>query len=534
EDALLSHGVSHEEMECYYQEIYQNYTLDKPDEKYFYGEKVALKFGEHLGKEFVFVECFRKWNPAKVVYSQFLLNPIIKEDVELRRQGASKNTPHNLSVLVLGLDSVSNLNFVRHLPKTGAYVRDKLAAFELFGFNKVGDNSFPNQIPLITGMNETEAFQSCPDKFFDKINLIWKMYADRGYRTMFLEEAPFWGVFNYLLNGFRDCPADYYPRPLIHAMDDSPKRKYVFGTVPCLGPNMPFEVLLDYHAQFAIKMNGRPFFSYAWFTDVAHNEFNAVGFADLPFLRHLQTLNDSRVLNRTVLVFLSDHGIRFGDARATFMGKYEDRQPFAFLIFPRWFLDAHPDVARNLRRNQRRLTTPFDIHATLVELLDFPQQASPRTKYGVSLFHEIPEDRNCADASIPRHWCTCLVNEDAEVSPTLATSLGERLVNQINEWVRKEPRKCEALHLVDVMDVTALKPSQEESAANVSHYWVTVWVSPGGGIFEGTLRVDGRSEMISVLDQVSRSNRYFAQAFCVRDHWLEKFCLCGRTAGILP
>ncbi|CAN7985595.1 unnamed protein product [Ixodes pacificus] len=532
EEVLLLRDTRPEDMECFYREIYRNDTLDKPDEKYFYGRKVPLKFGERLNKEFMFVECSLKSNLAKVFHDQFLLNPILKENVELRCQGASKRASHNLSVLVLGLDSVSNLNFVRHLPQTGAYVRDELDAFELFGFNKVGDNSFPNQLPLITGMNAAEAYNACTDKFFDNINLIWKMYAERGYRTMFLEESPFYGLFNYFLNGFHEPPADYYPRPLIQAMDDSPRKRYAFDDVRCLGPHMPFEMLLDYLSRFTIRMKGRPFFSYAWISETAHDSFNAVGYADAPFLKHFRTLNDSGVLNHTVVVFLSDHGLRFGDVRSTFIGKYEDRQPFAFLIFPRWFLEAHPDVARNLRRNQRRLTTHFDVHATLLELLDFPQQQPPpRTKYGISLFHEVPETRTCAEASISHHWCTCQADADTDVTPAFAMSLGERLVDQINEWVRKEPRKCQPFHLVDLMDVTALQPTQEDKTSNVSHYWVTVRVSPGGGVFEATLRVDGRAENISVLDQVSRCNWYFGQSYCVADHWLEKFCYCRRTFG---
>ncbi|EEC09725.1 conserved hypothetical protein [Ixodes scapularis] len=270
------------------------------------------------------------------------------------------------------------------------------------------------------------------------------------------------------------------------------------------------------------------------FIETAHDSFNAVGYADAPFLKHFRTLNDSGVLNHTVVVFLSDHGLRFGDVRSTFIGKYEDRQPFAFLIFPRWFLEAHPDVARNLRRNQRRLTTHFDVHATLLELLDFPQQQPPpRTNYGISLFHEVPETRTCAEASISHHWCTCQADGDTDVTPAFAMSLGERLVDQINEWVRKEPRKCQPFHLVDLMDVTALQPTQEDKTSNVSHYWVTVRVSPGGGVFEATLRVDGRAENISVLDQVSRCNWYFGQSYCVADHWLEKFCYCRRTFGFL-
>ncbi|CAN7988482.1 unnamed protein product [Ixodes hexagonus] len=534
EELLLLHEVRPEDVECFYREIYQNHTLDKPDEKYFYGEKVPLKFGEHLDKEFVFVECVQKSNQANVFHDQFLLNPILKEDVELRCQGASNSTSHNLSVLVLGLDSVSNLNFVRHLRQTGAYVRDKLGAFELFGYNKVGDNSFPNQIPLITGMNAAEAYKAFPGKFFDKINLIWKVYAERGYRTMFLEESPFYGLFNYFLNGFHDAPADYYLRPLIQAMDDSPKKRYAFDDVRCLGPNMPFEMFLDYLARFTTQMKGRPFFSYTWISEAAHDSFNTVGYVDVPFLKHFQALNDSGVLNNTVVVFLSDHGFRFGDIRSTFIGRYEDRQPFAFLLFPRWFLDSHPGVAKNLRLNQRRLTTHFDVHATLLELLDFPEKRGPRTKYGLSLFNEIPETRTCADAFVSHQWCTCQASGGTNVMSAFTESLGERLVRQLNEWVRKEPRKCEVFHLVDVMDVTALQPTREERIANVSHYWVTVRVSPGGGIFEATLRVNGSDdESISVFDQVSRCNWYFGQSYCVADHWLEKFCYCRRTSGIL-
>jgi hypothetical protein len=43
-------------------------------------------------------------------------------------------------------------------------------------------------------------------------------------------------------------------------------------------------------------------------------------------------------LNKTVLIFLSDHGIRFGAIRKTSVGKLEERLPFMFLIFPDWFL----------------------------------------------------------------------------------------------------------------------------------------------------------------------------------------------------
>jgi len=40
--------------------------------------------------------------------------------------------------LVLGVDSVSRLNFARHMPRTRRFLLEELGAVELAGFNKVG------------------------------------------------------------------------------------------------------------------------------------------------------------------------------------------------------------------------------------------------------------------------------------------------------------------------------------------------------------------------------------------------------------
>ncbi|KAM7312837.1 uncharacterized protein ISCGN_009741 [Ixodes scapularis] len=524
---LLLHKVPLEDVNCSYQEIIRELSNFRPDAKHFYGKKVPLKFGTYLDKEFGLVECSRKSNLTKVFHKQFLLNLIPKADVELRCQRASNRTSHNLSVLVLGLDSVSRLNFLRHLRQTGAFVRDQLKAFELFGYNKLGDNSFPNQVPLITGMNGTEVLNLVSDKFSDKLDLIWKRYAERGYRTMFVEETPDFGLFNHHMNGFHKAPADYYFRPLLQAIDHS-SIKAKFGGLPCLGPRMQFEILLDYLAQFTIAMKGRQFFSYTWISEISHDDLNYAGYANLPFLKLFQKLNASGVLNNTAVIFLSDHGIRFGDIRTTLIGKYEERQPFAFVIFPPWFLASHPHVERSLRRNQMRLTTTFDIHATLMELLDFPGQPGPRTKYGLSLFHEIPEARTCADASIPYEWCTCQTDESGSVSPVLAAFLGQHFVAQINKWLGRVAQKCDSLKLAELIDVRTRLPSQGEVNAKIKHYWVTLKVAPGGGIFEATLHVNELNGSVSVLEGVSRLNTYAKSAYCIKDRLLEKFCNCKK------
>lgn len=43
-----------------------------------------------------------------------------------------------LNVIILGLDSVSRMDFLRNMPKTHRYLMDKLNAVEMKGYNKIG------------------------------------------------------------------------------------------------------------------------------------------------------------------------------------------------------------------------------------------------------------------------------------------------------------------------------------------------------------------------------------------------------------
>ena len=70
-----------------------------------------------------------------------------------------------------------------------------------------------------------------------------------------------------------------------------------------------------------------------------------------------------------------------------------------------------------MRRNARRLVTPYDVHATLEDLLDLSQleqrvvkeraELLGRQKHlprGVSMFLVAPETRSCDAAGIEPHW----------------------------------------------------------------------------------------------------------------------------------
>ncbi|XP_064472797.1 uncharacterized protein LOC135387616 [Ornithodoros turicata] len=522
EQALSIHKIATNELMCKYKEIFENYSLPVPDAAFSFGPENPLEFGRPLRKEFLFVSC-STINSTRVFHEQFLLNPILKKDVEDRSRLMSHTRYHNMSVLVLGVDSVSYLNFRRHLPLTADFIRDHLHAFELNGYNKVGDNSFPNQCALLTGLTGDEVDKLSKNNFYDDIDLIWKSYASHGYRTLYLDENPVYGLFNYLANGFHVAPTDYYLRPATIAVRLSHLVNLIVENVACLGPTLQTDMYLHYLSGFVKRMRHRPFFAFVFLVDITHNFINHAGYVDAPLRRFFDEISDQ--LNNTLLVFLSDHGLRFGTIRTTLIGKFEDRQPFAFLSLPKWFLDGHQILNKNLATNQDRLTTHFDVHATLKEFLQFPNEGS-KTKRGLSLFHEIPESRTCSDASIAHHYCSCEAVETDKVPPQDVLGMARTLVREINSWLNV--RICYPLTLNRVKDVMTAYSSPEELRNNVSHYLVTIETSPAGAIFEATLRVNRSSGNVSVDGSISRCDRYYGQSSCIADRVLEKFCICRR------
>lgn len=95
-----------------------------------------------------------------------------------------------------------------------------------------------------------------------------------------------------------------------------------------------------------------------------------------------------------------------------------------FAIFPKSFKEKYPLAIRNFQKNSRRLTTHFDIYATLKDILkldtdslsnenvarrtqNLKERCSNHLPRGISLFLEIPEMRTCESAGIESHWCMC-------------------------------------------------------------------------------------------------------------------------------
>src|SRR5262249_21243389 len=136
-----------------------------------------------------------------------------KPDFCFRSQNPSPNEDQ-LSVFLFVLDSLSISLFRRSMPLTYEYLTKRQKFFLFEGFHKIGDNTFPNMVPLLSGLRTRTEQADMPVEvrmvyardYFDNFPLIWKNFSAAGYETTFLEDWPKFGLFQYAKKGFRRKP----------------------------------------------------------------------------------------------------------------------------------------------------------------------------------------------------------------------------------------------------------------------------------------------------------------------------------------
>lgn len=517
---LKQHKVYLNETDCYFYPITRKYSGRKPDDTFILGKEHAMIFGLPIDDDFILLKC-KKGNQT-FARSVLALTPI-KKTVEEKRENAEKSNYENqdkLSVVIVGIDSVSKLNFLRYFSKTLHLLRHELSAIELNGFTKVADNTYPNLIPFLTG-HHRNYYKPLERRFsfYDDVDFVWKKYGDIGYRTLFSEDAPNMGAFVLNRRGFKNPPTDYYSRPFSIAVESLNMRHKSH----CIGPTLEMKVYFDYLRNFASTMGEKPIFTFTFIARLTHDVLKYAGYADKPAYDLIKDLDKIGIFNRSLFIFFSDHGIRFGDIRQTYIGKIEERMPFMFLVFPDWFLKKHVMFSKNLHINSNRLTTPYDIHATLLHLLE-PKKRNFFTLYGQSLFTEISPERNCADANIAKHWCVCQSHKAISTEDVTVRKAAMAVIKHLNKLLASFSRVCATLKMDKILDARMSQPNEEFLEKAGKDYLITLLVIPSNAIFEATVQVKNRQ--LKVSDEVSRLNIYGDESNCVQDNIIKKYCYC--------
>ncbi|CAB3383269.1 Hypothetical predicted protein [Cloeon dipterum] len=467
--------------------------------------------------EFVRVECYKNSTRGgpQLAYKDFHAFVPLKPNVEGRCTDADQS-PNQVSVVILGIDSVSRLNMLRELPLSVAAL-EAAGGVPLLGYNKVADNTFPNLMPLLTGLAESELKELCPwpgpERAIDACPFVWRRFANAGFRTVYAEDSTWMTTFNYAKAGFLQQPTDYYARPFLQNAEEQIGHLKKWNVKLCSGSRLTVHNLLGYLSKVRQRFAESNWFGLFWSNSVSHDVLTMPHIGDAAFAAAVNAID----FNRTALLFISDHGMRWGPIRDTYQGWLESCLPAAYMVLPPWFEKLYPEAVRNLRQNAAsRLTTPFDLHATLTDLIH-PDKGlkHPRTTIrGISLFRSIPENRTCESASIPESFCTCQTSHPVETR-SVPHKAAEAVVARLNTALMSAP-ECAALSVGSVMSAREM---------GQHHLQLVVRTMPGDAHFQATVSkvADNRYE---VHGPVARMNLYGNASWCVSNYLLKPICFC--------
>lgn len=339
-------------------------------------------------------------------------------------------------------------------------------------------------------------------------------------------------------------PTDYYLNPIVSELEQYLSSNE-WGTYPqCLSGWRRFDLLKDYIKKLYPTLAKTNFFSFLWQKSLTNDFLNAPSILDEDVGNLLLDWKKVGILNNTVILLTSSHGLSYGPFRRTYQGMMEERLPFLSIIVPKWFKHTYPAAYGNLKWNSHMLSTPFDIHATLLDIRDpfhlmdeeINQKSTDLLELDnipreISLFSRIPPERTCENAALAPHWCTCHLNVQVPTNSDKVTKAARFIVRLINEKI-KPFSQCRPLFLNSIsvasIGVTNKRTLKDNSIEDyLTDITIRIQTKPGFAEFESTVRFPASGDL-KLIGQINRVNIYSDNSYCINDNLLKPFCYCFR------
>lgn len=397
-------------------------------------------------------------------------------------------------------------------------------------------------------MNRSEVKEKCSPyvlNSLDNCDFIWKTFRKHGYVTAYAEDEANINTFNYLKMGFMEPPVDYYLRPFLLGAEKHLETKIKSTLINCLGFKHSADYVFDYAVELAQRYKNDTFFGLFWANSFSHNDISDCTAMDEHIMDYLAKFKAMGTLENTIVIFFSDHGMRFGPIRKTYSGHLEERLPFVFLWLPPNLKQKYPSFVNALNINKNRLTNPYDTHMTLKHILRLTGRVEDENYLNKadscpkcqSLLEPVPQNRSCQDAAIEAHWCTCLLYESIYKNSKTVLNLTHLLIDYINDYVAAYrngslSKLCVALAYDSVESAyrtTQLQVNDDNKTTRIINiYRVTFYTKPNKGLFEATVIYNPADNYLKVTGEISRLNTYAADSDCVSDGEAKKYCSCRK------
>ncbi|KAH8298389.1 hypothetical protein KR018_012641 [Drosophila ironensis] len=441
----------------------------------------------------------------------------------------------SLSVLIVGLDSTSRLHFPRSVGETASFLFS-LPHVQFNGFSRVGEDSFQCLMPLLTGLSYLEVKERIKKSLhMDGLPFLWKRFRQAGYETVLGEDNVDKSLFPG--KGFNQQPTDYYLRPALNEMWLKTRKDTVQGT-HCNENDHYAKVLNDFLLKALRHLQRRRYFTFAWWTQGIDHIFNYGHKLDGNFLELFHSMEETGMLRNTVIVLVSNHGLNKDYFSETTQGKIEENQPLAMICYPRWMPERFPQAISNLKINEHRLVTAFDLHETLLDFSNLPSledkkilertvkldALGSKLPRGINLFLPVPKLRDCPLAHIPKEFCLCQKPANITTDNGNVQRAARLIIRNINKIIQSNIPPCTRLYLDRVLESKIWSHPEQKGQIEIR---VQLRSTPGGGEFEGLVRFTGN--LMSLNGPIKRLND--SNSKCIDNHLIAMYCFCKQPKG---
>ncbi len=458
----------------------------------------------------ILVECISKEN--KTIYRNFHSQIVTREDYNgIPIQDLGKN---EFNVMVVIIDSVSRLGWLRHCPEIHKFIKDELGGIMMNGHHVVGQNTVHNMHGILNGkpIGDLKSSLLARDKF------IFSNFANNGFATY--EAGDILGLlFLELLFGYNLRMKNKEPMHTNRAFRNlyNSTYKYIiplnsyYDKKQCYGStniaNQSLSQAIEFHRTYTTL--GKKSMSLVQLTDGVHTHGDCNGLSrdkDL-IMNFFKELKSSGVVENTLIFFGGDHGCRF-DYFKSYVGRYESRLPLMYGIFPDNFKKKFPSAVKNFEFNSKhRITSQYDLYYTLKALANIGSLSddmySPWLHKGMNLFTRIPEERGCSGAGITSNFCACGFKKSLEPSDPRAQKAGAIFIKEVNKLVQNVD--CVKYDKFDVIEAYLIQPKGDIT--------ITIHTRPIVAKLRTTMSLDKNKVM---LGQIERLEHYAPVTTCMK------------------
>ncbi|KAH8312637.1 hypothetical protein KR044_011832 [Drosophila immigrans] len=527
---------------CYYQEITRNPTRDSYNDllpRIYFSQGYVVP----LHVQALILACHEAANTTNILQRDAFA--LIQYKPLAEQVKPKKSTARKPSVLMFGIDSLSRINLRRTMPKVYKFLTRR-GWHEMQGYNKVADNTFPNLMAILSGYLPDSAKEKVCDTdkrgCFDRMPFIWKYFKSAGYLTAFGEDECDMQTFNYQKPGFIETPTDYYHRPFMKGfMGELDSWKCDNCTLTyCVGRRLQSSYVYDFGKDFAKRyVDERPIWGLFWSSSFSHDDYSMPAKMEDYVLQYLLDFQQDGVFEQSIVIFLSDHGARYGTLSFYSSGFLEERLPAMFIYLPPWFRAQYPEFARALELNRNRLTSNFDLHNTLKHIAELgqPANAAPLPRANdcpkcQSLFHPVSGDRGCEEAAISEHYCTCQPYK--RISFDWSDRIAHGVIGRINDYLYAHNYSsiCANLslsyiHKTEIKLGLDISYHAEFPKLDVAYYRVKFKVQQNSADFLATVVYNNVTNHVNVdVETISRTNSYEEDSTCISHKLAKLYCIC--------